>query len=324
MVEGKCRYMIILGNKYQITKDEKKELLNKVNCIHQIDILDDEEIINEIKIVLEQEDVEFIVLNIENTLSLKISAYLEELDYIGIKIMLFSNFTLIFLNREFIIFNEKNFDLYQHIHNNNFQDISKRVFDFVFSFSILIFTFPLFILITIFIKIKSPNGSIFFIQERLGKNRKFFRVYKFRTMIVNAEKELEKLLESDEKMREEYIKFRKLKYDPRIIKGIGNFLRKTSLDEFPQFFNVLLGDMSIVGPRPYLKDEFYNHDDTFLDILLSIKPGITGLWQVGNRNNSTFNDRVKDDLIYIENQSFIGDLIIIFKTIKVMIFRKGA
>jgi len=317
--------MIILGDKYQITNDEIKKLSNIVKQIHKIDIkiLDDEKMIKEIKEFLKKKEVEFIVLNIEKDLSLKIETYLKKLDYSGIKIMLFSEFTSTFLSREFIIFNKKNFNLYKNIHNNNFQNILKRIFDFCFSLFILIFTFPFLTLIALLIKIKSPNGSIFFTQQRLGRNGTFFRVYKFRTMIINAEEELEKLIDNNKEIKEEYLKFRKLKYDPRIIPKIGNFLRETSLDEFPQFFNVLLGDMSIVGPRPYLKDEFYNHDDTFLDILLSVNPGITGLWQVGNRSNSTFNNRVEDDLNYIKKQSFIGDLVIIFKTIKVMIFRRG-
>lgn len=318
--------MIILGNKYQITDNERHILLQKVNHIKWIDILNhlDNEIINEIKVYLDLNRIEFLILNLDIELSLHIKGYLEELNYLGIKIILFSEFTSKFLDREFVEFNEKNLHTYNTINHNEFQRIIKRIFDFFFSIVSLIFALPIMLIISLLIKIKSPKGSVFFTQQRLGLNGNFFRVYKFRTMIPKAQEKLEEILSKDDESREEYLKYRKLKNDPRIISIVGNFLRKSSLDELPQFFNVLKGDMSVVGPRPYIQDEFYNHEDKFLGILLSVKPGITGFWQVGDRSNTTFNDRVNDDLKYIQSQSFLGDIKIIFQTIMVMISRKGA
>jgi len=202
--------------------------------------------------------------------------------------------------------------------------IQKRIFDMVFSLFALIFLSPVFLIIAIFIKLKSPNGNILFIQRRLGKDNHLFKVYKFRTMSPDAEKTLEAWLMEDEKLKEEYFTYRKLKEDPRIIKGIGIFLRKTSLDELPQFLNVLKGEMSIVGPRPYIFKEFDEYEPKkHIDIISSVKPGVTGLWQVTERNNTTFKSRVEKDIEYINSQNFCLDAKIILKTIKVMVFREG-
>lgn len=317
--------MIIIGNKNKITKQEKELLKTKVKSLHLVDISNhiDEDTIDHIKNMIEKEEIKFIVLNLEKNISLKLKSYLEELDYSGIKIYIFSTFTQKFLDRKYIEFNEKDFEVYNSIHYGIDKKVTKRVFDFFFSiFSIFILS-PIFIIIALYIKIKSPQGPILFTQRRLGLNHSYFRVYKFRTMIPNAEKVLKDLLDKDEKIREEYLTYRKLQNDPRIIPGIGNFLRKTSLDELPQFFNVLLGDMSIVGPRPYIEDEFYSHDSKFKKVILSMKPGVTGFWQVGDRHNDTFENRVEKDLEYILLQSFLLDIKIILKTIIVMLFKKG-
>jgi len=318
--------MIILGNKYQITKQEENEITQKVKNIHYLDLdIDDEEIIiKELKKFLDDNDIEFIVLNLEKDLSFKVKSYLEELDYDGIKIMLFKDFAKSFFDREIIEFNENNLLAIQTIKHNKIKMLFKRYFDIGFSFCALVGSFPVFVIIAVLIKIKSPNGPIFFTQLRLGINKTFFRVFKFRTMIPNAEKVLQEMMNEDEELKNEYLKYRKLKNDPRIIPSIGDFLRKSSLDELPQFFNILIGDMSVVGPRPYIEDEFYSHDDKFLDVILSIKPGVTGPWQVGQRNNTTFNQRVLEDVKYISTQSFWLDIKIIIKTVQVMIFRKGA
>jgi lipopolysaccharide/colanic/teichoic acid biosynthesis glycosyltransferase len=143
-------------------------------------------------------------------------------------------------------------------------------------------------------------------------------------MIPNAEAVLEKMLQEDKELEAEYLKYRKLQNDPRIIPLIGNFLRKSSLDELPQFFNVLLGEMSIVGPRPYIPEEFYRHTQTHIDIITSVKPGVTGYWQVTDRNAATFNGRVDSDIEYVKNQNLTLDIKIIFQTVKVMVFRKGS
>jgi undecaprenyl-phosphate galactose phosphotransferase len=200
----------------------------------------------------------------------------------------------------------------------------KRLFDIIFSIFAILLTSPIMLIIIILIKIKSPNSKIFFTQERLGLNGVTFKVFKFTTMIPNAENILKNWLEIHPEIKEEYLKYRKLKDDPRIIKGIGNFLRKSSLDELPQFFNVLKGDMSVVGPRPYIENEFHKHEDYHIKEILSVKPGVTGYWQVNDRNHSTFNERVDTDLEYIQIRNFILDIKIIFKTIMMIVNRKRA
>ena len=201
----------------------------------------------------------------------------------------------------------------------------KRIFDIGFSIVAIIITLPITIPIAIIIKL-TDGGNIFFIQKRPGLNGKKFNLYKFKTMYEDNDKILKEFLEKNPQAKEEWQKYRKLKtYDPRVT-PIGGFLRKTSLDELPQFINVLKGDMSVVGPRPYIMSEFeeYNIPKEIVDKLLSVKPGVTGLWQVSSRNEATFEERIKQDLEYIENKSFLYDLKIILKTIKVMITGKGA
>ena len=201
----------------------------------------------------------------------------------------------------------------------------KRVFDIVFSLLVLLITFPLFVVIALLIKFVD-KGSIFYIQERPGLNGKKFKLIKFRTMYPNNEEILKAYLKENPTAREEWEKYRKLKtYDPRIT-PIGRFLRKYSLDELPQFLNVLKGDMSVVGPRPYIEKEFeeYKVPKEIQEKLLSVKPGITGLWQVEKRNESTFMERIEMDLEYIKRQSFWFDLKIVLKSIWIMLIGKGA
>lgn len=205
------------------------------------------------------------------------------------------------------------------------KDIGKRVFDIIFSLFAIVLVLPIMIIVAILIKVNSPKGTVFFRQQRLGLNGKIFNVWKFRTMVPDAELLLVELLKNDKKIKEEYFKYRKLKNDVRIISGIGSFLRKTSLDELPQFFNVFLGTMSVVGPRPYMKAEFYQYSILVIDQVLSVKPGITGYWQViPLRHDTTFDERVKSDLNYIESRELWLDFKIIFKTILIMGLRRGA
>jgi lipopolysaccharide/colanic/teichoic acid biosynthesis glycosyltransferase len=201
-----------------------------------------------------------------------------------------------------------------------------RLFDFSFSLGAIVIFMPIMLVVALFIKVNSPKGKIIFKQKRLGLDGKLFYVYKFRTMVVNAEEKLEKMLAKDNNLRNEYFKFRKLKYDPRIIPNIGNFLRKSSLDELPQFFNVLFGQMAIVGPRPYIENEFDIYPTKLqLKIVTAVKPGITGYWQViPERHATTFESRVSTDIEYIEKKTFKLDLEIIGKTVGVMALRKGA
>jgi len=201
----------------------------------------------------------------------------------------------------------------------------KRVFDVFFSLFAILLSLPFMVIIAFAIKL-TDKGPILFKQKRPGLNGRDFYLYKFRTMYVNNEEILQKYLESNPRAREEWKKYRKLKgYDPRVT-PIGRILRKFSLDELPQFFNVLKGDMSVVGPRPYLRKEFedYNIPEKVIKKLLSVKPGITGLWQIKARNEATFEERIKMDLEYIDKQSFLLDLKIVLKTIWVMLTGKGA
>jgi len=198
----------------------------------------------------------------------------------------------------------------------------KKIFDFVFSILVLIVSLPLFIVIALLIKL-NDHGPVFFTHERIGYKRKPFQMIKFRTMSVDAEARLAQMLEDDE-IKAEWEKSFKLKNDPRIT-FIGKFLRKTSLDELPQFINVLKGEMSVVGPRPVVQQElekYYKGKEYIFD---QVKPGITGLWQVTVRNDTkNYKLRIKLDELYLKKQSLWYDLLIILKTIQVVITGKGA
>lgn len=193
----------------------------------------------------------------------------------------------------------------------------KRVFDILFSASVLILFSPLYLILAIAIALSSP-GPIFYTQERVGKNFKHFKCYKFRTMIVNADQVLEKILAECPEKRREFEENFKLKKDPRIT-WIGKFLRFTSLDEFPQFWNVLTGDMSVVGPRPLVPEELHKYGGK-MERVLTIKPGITGLWQVSGRNDIPYPQRVLIDVYYVSHHNWLLDIWIIFKTIGVVLF----
>ena len=198
-----------------------------------------------------------------------------------------------------------------------FYKIIKAFFDFVFSIIFLIVCLPVLIIISLLIKLNS-RGPILYTQKRLGKNNTLFRCIKFRTMHPEAKDILKNLLTKNSLIRKEFEETYKIKNDPRIT-TVGKFLRKTSLDELPQFINVLRGDMSIVGPRPIVKEEKPKYGKN-LKKVLSVKPGITGLWQVSGRNNLTYKTRVMLDLNYVRNLSFIMDLRILIRTFGVIIF----
>jgi len=198
--------------------------------------------------------------------------------------------------------------------------VTKRIFDIVFSSLVLIFFSPIYLIVAFLIACSSP-GPIFYVQTRVGKNYKAFNCLKFRTMIDNADEMLESMMAQSPQLREEFENTFKLKEDPRITK-IGKFLRLTSLDEFPQFWNVLKGDMSVVGPRPLVPEELSKYGDS-IDKVLTIKPGITGLWQVSGRNDIPYPQRVNIDVYYANSYSWWLDLWIVFKTIGVIIFPRN-
>nr|WP_290222758.1 sugar transferase [Trichocoleus desertorum] len=196
-------------------------------------------------------------------------------------------------------------------------ELPKRVFDIGFSLAVLVLFSPVYLLLALLIALSSP-GPIFYVQERIGKNRQPFGCIKFRTMVANADEVLLHLLATSPEARQEFEANFKLKYDPRIT-WIGRFLRVTSLDEFPQFWNVLKGDMSVVGPRPLVEEELPKYG-RYMDRILTIQPGITGLWQVSGRNDIPYHRRVQMDLYYVNARNLWMDLWLIVKTIGVVIF----
>lgn len=197
----------------------------------------------------------------------------------------------------------------------------KRLVDVVLAAIGLILSSPILLVIAILIKIESP-GPVFIDQKRVGKDGKLFKIYKFRSMIDHAEEILMGWLETDPAIREEYLTNKKLANDPRITK-VGKFIRKTSLDELPQLINVLLGDMSLVGPRPYLEYEIEDMSITYFTII-KMTPGITGPWQVAGRSNVGFKERCSLDCKYYKERSLKKDFGILLKTVKVVFNKVGA
>jgi len=199
----------------------------------------------------------------------------------------------------------------------------KRVFDFIFSLIAILIAFPLMFVIAVLIKIED-RGPVLYGHRRITTAGKEFECLKFRTMFIQADQKLAEILANDLAAKEEWDKTFKLKNDPRVTK-IGKFLRKTSLDELPQFFNVLRGEMSVVGARPIVEKELYEYYKENGGLYCSMKPGITGLWQVGKRSDTDdYNERVQLDTWYIQNYSMWLDLKIIFKTATAILYGKGA
>lgn len=206
---------------------------------------------------------------------------------------------------------------------------TKRILDVLLALIILVIFLPFFLIIPILIKLDSPGPVFADTPPRVGQGKKLFRMYKFRSMIANAHQ----LLRTDPKLKKLYQQYKsnsyKLKKDPRITKT-GAILRRFSLDELPQIFNVLKGEMSLVGPRAYYPDELESQQKVFpqsrqyVHQLLQVKPGITGYWQVSGRSQVNFDKRVKMDADYARRQSLWQDLLIIFKTPWAMLSGKGA
>lgn len=198
----------------------------------------------------------------------------------------------------------------------------KRTFDICFSLFILLLASPVFLFLIVLIKFSS-KGPIFYGSIRVGLHGKKITCWKLRTMVQNADLLLEDLLKKDPSLKAEWEQNYKLKQDARITK-IGHFLRKSSLDELPQFWNVLKGDLSVVGPRPvsFAEVDLFIHNQG--GKIFSVRPGLTGLWQTSGRSNLSYNKRIELEKKYIEKQSFTFDLVLILKTIPLMIFPKGA
>jgi len=204
----------------------------------------------------------------------------------------------------------------------------KRAFDVLFSLILLILLSPLFVVIVVALKIRYRDIPPFFGVRLLGRNGREITVWKFSSMVRDAHMIIDDLLAGDPKLQEEWDRNIKLKNDPRILSGLGDFLRKTSLNELPQFFNVLIGDMSVVGPRPISKAEEQKYIDMGGEELLamrhSIRPGITGLWQVSGRSDVDYRQRIELDRHYLEDRSLTLDIQIIVRTVSRVITRKGA
>jgi exopolysaccharide production protein ExoY len=204
---------------------------------------------------------------------------------------------------------------------NRFVDIATRALDIFGSLSLTVLLLPVMLLLLVMVTISS-KGSPVFAHRRVGKGGKAFNCYKFRSMCPDADVRLEKLLRDDPARRQEWMLRHKLENDPRITR-FGQFLRRSSLDELPQLFNVLVGDMSLVGPRPVVDDElgFYGRH---LPSYLAMKPGLTGLWQVTCRSESTYRRRVAIDRVYALNKCLLLDLRILAATVPAVLSRKGA
>ena len=208
----------------------------------------------------------------------------------------------------------------ENIQTNNsiFYIVSKRIIDIIGSLAGLIFLSPLFLIVSILIKLEDPKGKVFFSQERNGKYPGTFKMYKFRSMVHNAEELLEKLKDQNEQTGPVF----KMKEDPRITR-VGKFIRKTSIEELPQLFNVLRGDMSLVGPRPPIPREVEQYT-TYQMQRLGVKPGLTCLWQVGGRNSVDFDGWVELDIEYIQKRSLWLDIKLIIKTVFVLFGDRNA
>lgn len=198
--------------------------------------------------------------------------------------------------------------------------LSKRVFDIVASLALLAVLSPLMVYLAL--RIRMDGGSAVFAHQRVGRGGNMFPCYKFRSMVMNAQEQLQQLLASDPELRAQWERDHKLKDDPRI-SPVGHFLRKTSLDELPQLFNVLRGEMSLVGPRPIVTAELEKYGED-VEYFLMVRPGITGLWQVSGRNDVDYDTRVYLDTWYVKNWSLWYDIAILCKTVRVVLRRDGA
>jgi len=256
------------------------------------------------------EELQKIIKNYANkTKDIYVIPYMDHLDFSHASIIDYSNIRLSAIHIENRLLNYKN-----------------TFIKYIFEKTIVLFIFPFALLLHVFIAIAiklDSKGKVIFKQKRLGKNSKVFSCYKYRTMYVDSDAILENYLNENPYEVENYKLYHKYTNDPRITR-VGSFLRKTSLDEFPQFYNILQGKMNLIGPRPYMIAEKEKLGQYNEDIILKVSPGITGLWQVSGRNDLTFKQRVDLDIWYIQNWSLWMDFVIFMKTIKVVFSKVGA
>lgn len=210
-----------------------------------------------------------------------------------------------------------NLRLKEKMEHKRTYEFVKRAMDIICSFVGLIVLFPILLVVSILIKVEK-NGPVIFSQDRVGKNGEKFKMYKFRSMVTNAEELKEKLMKQNERSGPMF----KIRDDPRVTK-VGRFIRKTSIDELPQLVNILKGDMSIVGPRPSLPKEVKQFEGWMME-RLSVKPGLTCYWQIAERGNIDFKEWMKLDVRYVEERNIIIDSILIFKTFFVLFGDKNA
>ena len=199
--------------------------------------------------------------------------------------------------------------------------ILKRICDIVFGVLLALPGLPIALLIAIAIKIES-TGPVFFVHERIGRGGRRFGLWKFRSMVTDADVKLDDYLNAHADLRTEWARTHKLKDDPRVTK-VGRWLRRASLDELPQILSVLLGEMSMVGPRPIVAEEIEKYGDDF-PLYLAVRPGLTGLWQVSGRTDTSYRQRISLDVAYIREWRLATDLKILLRTVRVVIFGHGA
>lgn len=243
------------------------------------------------------------------TKDIYIIPYLQNIDFTHSEMISYSNLRISAFHIENRLLNPKN-------------RLLKSLFEKLFILALL--PFVLFVHVVVFFIVKlDSKGELFFKQKRLGKNEKLFSCYKYRSMYENSDVLLQEYLKNNPKERENYEIYHKYENDPRITK-VGRFLRATSLDELPQFINILRGEMNLIGPRPYMYEERDKMGEQNRELILKVPPGITGLWQVSGRNELTFQQRIDLDTWYIQNWSLWMDFVILLKTIKVVLSKVGA
>nr|WP_321440770.1 sugar transferase [uncultured Hyphomonas sp.] len=198
---------------------------------------------------------------------------------------------------------------------------AKRITDIVIASVALVFVFPLLLVVGTLIRLQDGDKAVY-AQKRYGRNGRTFSCYKLRSMVANADERLQEILATDPEARAEWEETQKLVNDPRIT-PLGHFIRKTSIDELPQLINIIRGEMSLVGPRPIVENEIAKYGEYYRDYC-AVRPGLTGLWQVEGRSDTTYEERVQLDVKYASSRTFTGDIMIMLRTVPAVLLSKGA